>query len=162
MSETAPEKLTGQRIGRGLTAGFLAWLLPGAGHLYLGARGRALSFFAIVMATLTLGLLLDGNLAMADRVRAPFLTRLQVVANLSLGPMEPVIRRSLYGALVYVTEDGQPPRHATRAQALAIEERSARFERPRNSYGSAYLLIACLMNMLLIMDAWDIGIGRKR
>jgi len=33
---------------------------------------------------------------------------------------------------------------------------------PTYEYGCAYLLTAGLMNLLLVLDAWDIATGKKR
>ena len=153
-------KLTGAEIARGLLVALAAWVLPGAGHWLAGARIRALAFFAIVAGSAGLGLAFDGNLAVVD-ARAPFLTRLQVVANLALGPAEPLLRTSLYGAPVYANtlHSPQRPKPAVRK---ALETRIDRFQRRFSGYGSTYLLVASLMNILLILDAWDLSIGRKR
>ena len=47
---------------RTITAMVLAYVLPGAGHLYLGKRGRAIAFFCIVVLMFALGLAVDGDL----------------------------------------------------------------------------------------------------
>ena len=41
-------------------AGFLAWLVPGAGHWYLGQRSRGGVIFAAICATFLLGIVLSG------------------------------------------------------------------------------------------------------
>lgn len=41
-------------------AGFLGWLLPGAGYMYLGLRTRGIIICATVCATYFLGLLIGG------------------------------------------------------------------------------------------------------
>jgi hypothetical protein len=150
-------RLEARAIQRGLLAGLLGWLLPGAGHWFVGARRRAAAFLVIVGLTWGAGLAFDGNLAVVDKSRAPFLTRLQVLANLAVGPVEPVARAILYGELVY---QAPPPRRARFSPALE-RRRERSFER-WSVYGSAYLLAAGLMNMLVILDAWDLAIGRKR
>ncbi len=155
-SEAKSRSLDRVTIGRGLLAGVLAWLIPGAGHLYVGARQRALVFFLIVAATLSMGLLSDGNLAVVDNLRAPVLSKLQVVSNLAIGPVEPLIRSVIYGEIVYVNSDP-----GGKSLSPALEMRKERSFRRYSLYGSVYLLIAGLMNMLLIFDAWDIAIGRK-
>jgi hypothetical protein len=98
-------------------------------------------------------------LAIADP-RAPVLSRLQVAANLALGPVEPILRSSIYGSPVYAHRLELRGRLSA-AQREALETREARHFATWSSYGSTYLLIACLMNLLLILDAWDIAIGRK-
>lgn len=154
------EKLSGAEIARGLLVGLAGWVIPGAGHWLAGARGRALAFFALVVGTAALGIAFDGNLAVAD-ARAPFLTRLQVVANLALGPAEPVLRTTLYGAPIY-SNVLQSPRRPDAEKRAALEVRTLRFQKRWSGYGSTYLLVASLMNILIILDAWDLSIGRKR
>jgi hypothetical protein len=145
-------------IKRGLLAGLLAWLLPGAGHFYLGARRRAVVFFAVLVVTLSLGIAFDGNLAVVDP-RTPWLSKLQVGANLGLGPWEPLLRRSIYGQAVYASAPG-PARLGLEAEQ-ALRKRREREMGTWSAYGSIYLLTACLMNLLLVLDAWDIAIRRK-
>jgi hypothetical protein len=150
-------RLEARAIQRGLLAGLLAWLLPGAGHWFVGARRRAAAFFVIVGVAWGAGLAFDGNLAVVDESRAPWLTRLQVLANLAVGPVEPIARTLLYGELVYQA----PPPHSGSLPPSLERRRERSFER-WSVYGSAYLLAAGLMNMLVILDAWDLAIGRKR
>src|ERR1041384_4647244 len=47
---------------RTLTAMVFAYLVPGAGHLYLGRRARAAAFFVIVLFLFVTGLAIDGDL----------------------------------------------------------------------------------------------------
>ena len=77
-----------------------AWLLPGAGHLLLGRVRRGLLFAAIVWLCFGLGLAHAGRLALKDP-RQPFLTTLQVVANLGVGPADLIARVKVYGAPAY-------------------------------------------------------------
>ena len=87
---------------------------------------------------------------------APFLTRLQVGVNLALGPVEPVLRKALYGELVYDRRD--------RAEATGrfLARRKERGSRDGSPYGTAYLWTAGLLNLLLLLDVWDLATGRKR
>ncbi|MDQ7088291.1 MAG: hypothetical protein Q9Q13_10750 [Acidobacteriota bacterium] len=78
-----PPPLDAAAMGRGLLAGALTWLLPGLGHWYLGRRRRALAFLVLVGAAFGVGLACGGNLAVVDDLRAPVLTKLQVLADLS-------------------------------------------------------------------------------
>jgi hypothetical protein len=133
-----------------------AWLLPGAGHLILRRIRRGLLFAAIVWLCFGLGLLHAGRLALKD-ARQPFLTTLQVVANLGIGPADLIARVKVYGAPVYRAYS--PGFNAKRDDRLAIfreRERSA-----LSLYGTAYLWTAGLMNLLLLFDVWDIGRRRK-
>lgn len=111
----------------------LAWVFPGAGHLLLGRWRRALAFGALVLVTLALGFHLQGKL--------PWVwsgSPLQVLATIGcVGSGLPVL--VLRWVLGY---EG------------TIE--AAGFE-----YGFAFILTAGLMNLLLMLDAWDIASGHK-
>ena len=120
--------------GNRFVAAGLAWLFPGLGHLYLGRRGRALAYAAIVLATFLLGLSFQGRLYTVEAGQP--LTLLATFAVHGAGIL-PIAARALLdnpgGAILSVT-----------------------FE-----YGCAFLLTAGLMNLLLMLDAWDIATGRK-
>ena len=140
----------------------LAWLLPGAGHFYLGKRTRAFVFFGLIMLSFVLGFLLDGRFSVVDP-RQPFLSSMQVVACLGTGPVEIVARTLVYGAPSYrmPAEDSVEPGESRRPISSVARILRARTESYDSSYGTAYLWAAGLMNMLLILDVFDIGIGRK-
>src|SRR5262245_47660058 len=143
---------------RGLSAFLacvLAWGLPGAGHFYLGKRKRAAVFFAVVLATFLLGLANEGRAYLADREQP--LTYLATLTNVATGPLDFLSRRATYHRLAYKLplEENSP-----QAQALLADMRS-KVKMVTDEYGTTYLLTAGLMNMLLILDAFDIAIGRK-
>ncbi|HNX19228.1 MAG TPA: hypothetical protein PKG80_03060, partial [Acidobacteriota bacterium] len=92
-------------LKRGLLAGLLAWLVPGLGHFYVGARRRAYAFCGLVVGSALLGVALDGNLAVYD-ARTPVLSSLQIVGGAAVGPWEPLLRGGLYGGMVYRGDDG--------------------------------------------------------
>ena len=111
----------------------MAWLIPGGGHLLLGRRARAVTFMLIVLVGLTVGFLLHGNLyrIVPDRP----LTVLATLACMGLGAPYLLLRFVLdyQGDIV-----------------------SSGYE-----YGTAFILTAGLMNLLLILDTMDIASGRK-
>src|SRR5881396_3727948 len=98
---------------------FLAWLVPGGGHWYLGRRVRSAVFFVLVTLSFLLGVLLDGRFSVFDR-RQPFLTGMQVIACLGAGPMEIVARTIVYKAPVYTLpeEDAHDPAEGRRPRTL--------------------------------------------
>ena len=133
----------------------LAWILPGAGHFYLGKRRRGGVFFLVVLATFLLGVLNEGRSYLMDR-QDP-LSYFCTLANVATGPLEFLNRRATYGRLVYSLP---PEENSPEAQALLAAMRD-RVKSVTEEYGKTYLLTAGLMNMLLILDAFDIAIGRK-
>src|SRR5437867_12426449 len=140
----------------------LAWILPGAGHWYLGKRSRALVFFTLVTLSFVLGAVLHGRFSVMDG-RQPLLSELQVVACLGSGPMEIVTRSILYGAPVYKLpdEDSSELGETRKPRTIVGKTLRSRTEAYDSAYGTAYLWTAGLMNLLLILDVFDIGIRRK-
>jgi len=130
----------------------LAWLVPGAGHFYLGRRRRAVFFFVIVLITLTLGLWMDGRTYVYDRGHP--LTYLATFANVGLGPLDLVGRRMTYDRLVWRLP-------SDRSRAELVDKLRDKIRSPLNEYGTTYVMTACLMNLLLILDAFDVAKGRK-
>lgn len=117
---------------RTLTAVILAFLVPGAGHFYLGRRGRALAFFGIVIFLFLIGLAVDGKLYTMEPGKP--LTFLATIASMGLGL----------------------PYFIARAAGPFGDVMSITYE-----YGTAFALTAGLMNMLLVLDSFDIARQRK-
>jgi len=141
--------------GRTALACILAWALPGAGHLYLGKKGKAAVFFLVVTATFLLGLEMDGRVYLASADQP--LSYLATFANLGLGPMDLIGREVSYDRIIYFLPDERD-----RALHQKILDRTrSQILQPTHEYGTTFILTASLMNMLLILDAFDIGIGRK-
>ncbi|HTQ78820.1 MAG TPA: DUF6677 family protein, partial [Thermoanaerobaculia bacterium] len=59
---STPQPSVRTAVANPLLAAVLAWLVPGAGHLFLRKGRRALLFFVLVVATLVVGCRLQGNL----------------------------------------------------------------------------------------------------
>lgn len=129
-----------------------AWLLPGLGHFLLGKRARAAVFAAVIWGSYGLGLAHDGSLALRDG-KQPFLTTLQIVANLGVGPVDLVARLGVYGAPTYTMGRVRP--------TAAVPIYRDRIRSDLSIYGTAYLWTAGLMNLLLLFDVWDIARRRK-
>ena len=112
----------------------LAYVVPGAGHFYLGKRERAGAFFVIVFFMFVLGLSIDGALYTLAESRGSMLRTLA-----SLGSMGS-------GAIYFIARTMGPFGNVT----------SATYE-----YGTTFTLSAGLMNLLLVVDCFDIATGRK-
>ena len=125
---------------RTITAMLFTLLVPGAGHLYLGRRGRAATFFIIIVFLFITGLGLDGRLYTTDDPGA--LAGLAALGSMGSGVLYLITR-----ALGHVPLFGY---------SIAGDYRSMTFE-----YGTAFALTAGLMNLLLIVDVFDIAEGRK-
>ena len=119
---------------RAWIAVLLAWLFPGLGHAYLGRRRTALVFAACVAAMFLLGLSFEGRLYTVEAGQP--LSILATFAVYGAGLLNLVARLvsdNPSGAVLSVTYE----------------------------YGCAFLLTAGLMNLLLMLDAYDIAAGRK-
>lgn len=119
---------------RAWIAVLLAWIFPGLGHFYLGRRRRALFYAAVVTATFLFGIAFEGRLY-SPEPGAP-LTVLATFAVWGSGLLNVAARLLLdnpRGTILAVTYE----------------------------YGCAFLLTAGLMNLLLMLDAFDVAMGRK-
>jgi hypothetical protein len=119
---------------RAVIAAFLAWLFPGLGHFYLGKRKLAVAYAIIVALTFLLGLSFEGRLYSPDRAQP--LTFLATFAVYGAGLLNIVAR-------------------------LLTDNPGGSILSPTYEYGCAYLLTGGLMNLLLMLDAWDVATGRK-
>jgi hypothetical protein len=146
MTETP--QLPPTRTALALIAG---WVLPGAGHAMLGRVRRGILFFVLIMGSFGLGLAHDGRLALYSPQEG-FLTGLQLVANVGVGPADLFARMSAYGEAAYVV-----PAQTTQEYRPLIEKFRGRQRSALSAYGTAYLWSAGLMNLLLLMDIWDIA-----
>jgi hypothetical protein len=119
--------------GNPVVAVLSAWLVPGLGHIYLKRYGRGLAFFVLVIASLILGCKLEGNLYMV--VAGQPLTILATLGSMGVGFPYFLLRYGLH--------------YQGNVMGAGYE------------YGTAFLLTAGLMNLLLVLDAWDIVRGKK-
>lgn len=111
----------------------VSWLVPGAGHLMLGRRQKAIVFFIALTAMFVIGLALNGRLAAFDF--SDPLVGLAALANLGMG-IPYFIARFLDLGQGVVT--------------------AASYE-----YGNTFLIVSGLLNMLVAIDAYDVRLGRK-
>ena len=117
----------------GIPVAVSAWLVPGLGHLMLGRTRRALTFFVIVTGLFVLGLALHGELFPLETSEP--LTFLAGLAEIGTGL--PFFAAKLLGV------------GAGEVTAVTYE------------YGYTFCIVAGLLNMLIMLDAYDIALGRK-
>lgn len=110
-----------------------AWLIPGLGHWLLKKRVRALILFFAITGMFVLGVLMHGTFFAFGS--PSILERLGYLGELCAGLPVPVADFFGYGG-------GKP---------FFISA----------DYGTAYLISAGMLNLLSILDAYDISIGRK-
>ncbi len=119
---------------RTITAMVFAYLVPGAGHLYLRRTARAITFFVIVVLMFAIGLSVNGDLYMIGHTGGSLLKLLAALGSMGSGVM--YFLAAAMGAHGDVT--------------------SITYE-----HGTAFTITAGLMNLLLVLDAFDISEGRK-
>ena len=119
---------------RAIVAMILAYLVPGAGHFLLGRRARALAFFAIVVVMFVLGLAIDGSMYILSESRG---RSLSILASLG----------SMGSGLLYFLARAFGPKGSITAEMF--------------EYGRTFTLTAGLMNLLLVLDCWDIAMRGK-
>lgn len=110
-----------------------AWLVPGAGHLWMGRRQKGLVFLVALPLMFLTGLWLQGRIFPFE-IAEP-LVALAAGANLGIG-IPWFLSRALEAGGGVVT--------------------AATYE-----YGNSFMIVAGLLNFLVILDAFDIGMGRK-
>jgi hypothetical protein len=110
-----------------------AWAVPGAGHLWMGRRQKGVIFLLALPAMFLAGLLMHGRIFPFD-LSEP-LVGLAAIAN--------------FGA-------GAPWVLARMVEAGAGTVTAVTYE-----YGNCFLIVAGLLNFLVVLDAFDIGMGRK-
>jgi hypothetical protein len=152
-AEPIATPVTTARAALAVAAG---WVVPGMGHVLLGRVQRGILFGVLVLGSFGMGLAHDGRLALRNGNEA-FLTSLQLVANLGVGPADFLARLRVYGAPAYaVPKDDSDPASEARLEIFRTRTKSI-----LSIYGTAYLWTAGLMNLLLLLDVWDIARGRK-
>ena len=110
-----------------------AWAVPGAGHLWLGRRQKGIVFLLALPAMFLFGLLLHGRI-FAFEMAEP-LVALAAIADVGVGL--PWLLARLSGAGTGIVT------------AVTYE------------YGNCFLIVAGLLNSLVVLDAYDIAMGRK-
>lgn len=111
----------------------LAWAVPGGGHLRLGRRQKGLTFLVALPLMFACGVWLEGRLFPFE-LRQP-LVALAAFADIGIG-------------IPYFI-------------AKAIGAGGGRVVAATYEYGNAFLIVAGLLNMLVVLDAFDIAQGRK-
>lgn len=135
MSDDVPDTTPGAPRSPGVVAGacVLAWLVPGAGHAFLGRPRRGVLFLGLVVLAFGVGLALEGRLSRP--VEGSYLSVLATFADLGVG--------TLYAG----------------ARLLGLGEGNV--AAATHEIGNTFHWAAGLMNMLLVLDAFDVAVGRK-
>ena len=132
-STTADRASTAAEPARLVLLCLAAWLVPGGGHLWLGRRQKGLVFLIMLPVMFVTGIWLQGRIFPFE-LSEP-LVALAAIANVGIG-LPWFVARTLEVGGGLVT--------------------AATYE-----YGNTFMIVAGLLNFLVILDAFDIGMGRK-
>lgn len=160
---SAPEQVSINLKDPALSA-FLAWLWPGAGHLYQGRTAKGILFMACILGTFFYGFFLgDGRVVYAAWRPEPF--RWPYVCQVAVGlPALPALveaKRASADRQAFFQNRKDPQRgplfgkrrwyHPPNAAELndLLKDLHRYFE-----LGTVYTMIAGLLNVLAIYDAW--------
>lgn len=110
-----------------------AWLVPGGGHLWLGRRTKGLVLLVSIVAMFAIGLALEGRLFPFESSQP--LVFLAAAADVAAG-------LPYFAAWALGWGQGQ-------VAAVTYE------------YANAFLIVAGLLNMLVVLDVYDTAVGRK-
>lgn len=110
-----------------------AWGVPGLGHLLLRRWGRALMFFLCVGALAALGVGMRGYIFRPGP--ADLFDRLGLLADLGAGGFYLLARQ---------IQNGGPD-----------------VSRAAGDYGTRFFATAGVLNLLCVLDAWQIAMGKK-
>jgi hypothetical protein len=183
MADPSPEKLTPDetRIEVELKdprlAAFLAWLIPGMGHIYQGRTGKGVLFFVCIVGTFIYGLCIGQGRVVyastADVFSRQFLERWQYICQVGVGlPALPALvqRERIKDDKPALIHDKfmRPPRKFAPAGEAFVSKDSAKNtvyhpdELAQWNYdlgdlfelGTVFTVIAGLLNILAIYDAY--------
>jgi hypothetical protein len=118
----------------GIVAPVVGWIIPGAGHLLLRRWVRGLLLMLCIVAMFVLGLAMEGKLYSANT--GELLDILGFVGDLGAGMLY-IVSKSL----------GLGAGNIARATA---------------DYGTKFLIVAGLLNIIAAVDAHHIAIGKKQ
>ena len=117
----------------GILVCVIAWAFPGAGHLWLGRVRKGTVFLIVLPLMFLFGLWLEGQVFWFDLSQP--LVALAALADLGIG---------LPYLLTRFFDAGEG-----RVVSVTYE------------YGNTFLVAAGLLNSLVVLDAYDIALGRK-
>ena len=127
------EAVTAPNAVMAVVAPAVGWLIPGAGHLLQKRWMRGLLLMVSVVAMFALGLLMEGKLYSPNT--GDILDVLGFIGDVGAG------------ALYIVSK--------------ALDAGTGNIARATADYGTKYLIVAGLLNIISAVDAYHIAIGKK-
>jgi hypothetical protein len=134
-----------------MVAAILGWLIPGLGHIYQGRTAKGVLFMVCILSTFFFGLFISNGKAVyawwsPDDWRLPYMCQLGVGL-----PATPALVQS------YLVRNGREPLFGGVMAPPADSRELDSWYKELNRYlelGIVYTMIAGLLNILAIYDAW--------
>jgi hypothetical protein len=133
LSETAASETVTKQGANATMIGVAAWLVPGLGHLLQRRWGRALTFFISAGGLAVTGYLLRGNVF-------------------------PMHSPDAFGTLGFLADAGSGVFYFL---SHFFEAAGADVSRAPGDYGTRFIAAAGIVNVLAVIDAYEIACGRR-
>ena len=148
-------------------AALLAWLMPGMGHVYQGRTGKGILFFVCVFGTFVFGMLLGEGKVVYASLPGQEPWRWQYYCQLGVGlPAMPALvqrrlvsqdRKPMFDGFMAPPLDTPQPWKDDSGHASKQRNELGKWTvamHPRFEIGTVYTVIAGLLNVLVICDAY--------
>lgn len=139
----------GENVANSVLAMLLAWIIPGAGHIFLGRWVRGVIIFITIGATFWSGVALGGVMTV-DQRNAKWWFVAQMLTGVH-GLTGFYNQKQVYQALPPVTSEADQ-------DAVLQEKGIALADNPTDAIARAYTGIAGMLNVLCILDALLLGL----
>jgi hypothetical protein len=116
--------------------GFIAWLVPGLGHVLQGRLLKGVLGGATILLMFVIGVQVGGHIYGVSDTSEGLLSSLFGLCDIGSGVLFLV----------------------SKFAGFALNERP---DQPTAEYGSVFLMVAGLLNLIMALDAFDIRVGRK-
>ncbi|MFV2067081.1 MAG: DUF6677 family protein [Pirellulales bacterium] len=148
-------------------AAFIGWLLPGSGHLYQGRYGKGVLMMICILGTYFFGLYLGQGKVVYASMRSDD-RRLPYLCQVGVGlPALPALvqsyrvrhgKRPLWGGIMAPPKlDRDFPAKDTSGKEIRHPDQLAKWHYDLHAFfelGTVFTMIAGLLNILAIYDAW--------
>ena len=131
----------------------LGWIIPGLGHFLLRRHVRALIFLLLITFLFFWGLDLGAKIYQYEPQQP--LTFFALIAQVGMGLPYFIARFIASYAMMH-------PASPFHGFAENFQFGNGNIESVTFEYGNTFTIVAGLLNFLVVLDAYDIAVGRKR
>jgi hypothetical protein len=171
--DTTPANVARVDLKDPVLAGFLAWLIPGAGHMYQGRHAKGLLFFVCILGTFIYGMFLGRGQCVYAQWEPASMRRYSYLCQLGAGlPALPALVGAMRSSqekatLPFLSEPWyMPPRPVDPRDNTPLPPRSENYRGEKTELdvwyekysrgfelGTVFTMIAGLLNILAVFDA---------